>query len=95
MAKVTSKLRVTVPKTLASQLGIRPGDDVDWTISGDSLQVTPSRNRRQVLDLETRLRLFRQATDRQRCRQRGAQATQADGDRGWSREDLYDRGRAR
>jgi len=28
-AKVTSKLQVTVPKALAAQLGIRPGDDVD------------------------------------------------------------------
>ena len=95
MAKVTSKLQITVPKALASQLGIRPGDDVDWTIGGDSLHVTPSRNRRQVLDLETRLRLFHQATDRQCRRQRDAQVTLADGDRGWSREELYDRGRAR
>ena len=95
MAKVTSKLQVTVPKTLAIQLGIRPGDDVDWTISGDSLHVTPSRNRRHVLDLETRLRLFHQATDRQRRRQQEAPVTQADVDRGWSREDLYERGRTR
>ena len=42
MAKVTSKLQVTVPKALAAQLGIRPGDDVDWTINGNSLHVNPS-----------------------------------------------------
>ena len=95
MAKVASKLQVTVPKALAAQLDIRSGDDVDWAISGNSLHVTPSKDRRQVLDLETRLRLFDQATDRQRLRQRGAWVTPADGDRGWSREDLYDRGRSR
>lgn len=94
MAKVTSKLQVTVPKAFAVQLGIRPGDDVDWTVSGDSLRVTPSKDRRQRLDLETRLRLFRQATDRQR-RRRDARGTPTDGDRGWSREDLYDPGRTR
>ena len=95
MAKVTSKLQVTVPKALAVQLGIRPGDDVDWTVSGNSLHVTPSKDRRQCRDLETRLRLFRQATDRQRQRQRDARVTPTDGDRGWSREDLYGRGRTR
>ena len=93
MAKITSKLQVTVPKALAAQLGIRPGDDVDWTVSGNSLHVTPSRVRTQVLDLETRLRLFQQATDRQRRRQREVPMTQANVDRGWSREDLYERGR--
>ena len=95
MAKVTSKLQVTLPKALAVQLGIRPGDDVDWTVSGNSLHVTPSRDRPHVLDLETRLRLFQQATDRQRRRQREAPVTQANVDRGWSREDLYERGRTR
>ena len=95
MAKVTSKLQVSVPKALAVQLDIRPGDDVDWTVSGNSRHVTPSRHRRHVVDLETRLRLFNEATDRQRRRERDARVIPADGDRGWSREDLYDRGRTR
>lgn len=90
MAKVTSKLQVTVPKALAVQLGIQPGDDVDWTMSGDGLRATPSKHRRRFLDLETRLRLFHEATDRQRRRERDARVTRTDGDRGWSREDLYD-----
>ncbi len=46
VAKVTNKLQVTVPKPLAVQLGIRPGDDVDWAISGHSLQVIPTKHRR-------------------------------------------------
>ena len=64
-------------------------------LSGNSRHVTPSRDRRQVLDLETRLRLFQQATDRQRRRRPEATVTQAAVDRGWSREDLYERGRTR
>ena len=95
MAKVTSKLQVTVPKALAAQLNIRPGDEVDWTINGNSLHLTPSKDRRQPLDLETRLRLFDEATERQRRRQRDVRVMSADGDRGWTREELYDRGRTR
>ena len=95
MAKVTSKLQVTVPKALAVQLGIRPGDDVDWAIAGGRLHVTPAKQRRHVLDLETRIRLFDEATERQRRREREAPVTPTEGGRGWSREDLYDRGRTR
>ena len=95
MAKVTSKLQVTVPKTLAAELGIRPGDDVDWTVNGNGLRVTPSADRRGSLDRESRLRLFDETTERQRRRQQGIKNTPAQRDRGWSREELYDRGRAR
>ncbi|MCY4076280.1 MAG: hypothetical protein OXH04_12725 [Acidobacteria bacterium] len=41
-----------------------------------------------------RLRLFHETTERQRRREREAPAVPAEGGRGWSREDLYDRGRA-
>ena len=95
MAKVTSKLQITVPKALAAELGLRPGDDIDWTINGNGLRVTPSKDRLQLLNVATRLRLFDQATDRQRHRQRDLQPIPAGADRGWSREDLYDRGRTR
>ena len=89
-----SKLQVTVPKTLAAELGIRPGDDIDWTVNGNGLRVTPSTDRRRALDRGSRLRLFDEATERQRRRQ-GVKNTPAQRDRGWSREELYDRGRAR
>ena len=90
VAKVPTKLQVTVPKPLAVQLGIRPGDDVDWAIGGHRLQVTPAKQRRPILDLETRLQLFNEATDRQRRRERDAPVASRAGDRGWSREDLYE-----
>ena len=44
MAKVTSKCQVTVPKAIAQQYGIRPGDDIDWVAAGDVIRVIPSRN---------------------------------------------------
>ena len=95
MAKVTSKLQITVPKALAAELDLQPGDDIDWAINGNGLRVTPSKARREVFDLATRLRQYDHATDRQRRRQQDVRLAPADGDRGWSREDLYDRGRTR
>ena len=95
MAKVTSKLQITVPKTLAAELGIHPGDDIDWTVSGNGLRVTPSTDRRPALDRESRLRRFDEATERQRRRRQDVEPVPARGARGWSREELYDRGRTR
>jgi bifunctional DNA-binding transcriptional regulator/antitoxin component of YhaV-PrlF toxin-antitoxin module len=93
MAKVTSKLQVTVPKALADRYRIRPGDDIEWQAAGDAIRVVPPR-RRPGGDVATRLKLFDQATVRQQERQAAAPARQAGG-RGWTREDLYRRGRAR
>ena len=93
MAKVTSKLQVTVPKALADRFGIAPGDEIDWEPAGDAIRVTPRRNRTRR-DTKTRVRLFDQATKRQQERQAARPATPA-AERGWTREDLYDRGRAR
>lgn len=95
MAKVTSKLQVTLPKALADQFGIRPGDEIDWTAAGDVMRIVPRRTRREALALDVRLHLFDQATDRQRRRQRRKQAVRQPATRGWRREDLYQRGRAR
>ena len=36
MAKVTSKLQVTVPKALAERHGIAPGDEIDWQSAGSN-----------------------------------------------------------
>jgi AbrB family looped-hinge helix DNA binding protein len=95
MAKVTSKLQVTVPKALADRFGIVPGDQIDWEPAGDVIRVVPGRKRpRRDARARARARLFDQATKRQRERQAATPATPAS-QRGWTREDLYDRGRAR
>ncbi len=92
MAKVTSKLQVTLPKVIADQYGISPGDDIAWVPAGDAIRVVPPSAATPRLRLEERLRLFDQATDRQRRRQAGRRKGKESADRGWTREELYDRG---
>jgi bifunctional DNA-binding transcriptional regulator/antitoxin component of YhaV-PrlF toxin-antitoxin module len=92
MAKVTSKLQVTVPKALASQYGIEPGDEIEWEAAGDSIRVTTRP--RTTPDRAARLRLFDNATARQKTRNRRTRAKPPE-DRGWRRDELYVRGRTR
>ena len=94
MAKVTSKLQVTVPKALADQYGIAPGDEIEWEAAGDVIRVVPSR-KAPIRDLRSRARLFDKATKRQRERERAGPRVKAARDRGWTREELYDRGQPR
>jgi AbrB family looped-hinge helix DNA binding protein len=92
MAKVTSKLQVTVPKRLAQRFGIKPGDEIEWEAAGDAIRVVPSKVLKR--NVEERLKLFEQATARQQERQRLG-ALPPEPDRGWTREDLYERRPAR
>ena len=95
MAKVTSKLQVTVPQKIAKQYGIRPGDDIEWIPAGDAIRVVAARTasgQSTQSERQERLRLFDLATERQR--QRDVKRPQAPvRERGWKREDLYKRGR--
>ena len=92
MSKVTSKYQVSIPKTLADKLGVRPGDELEWRLAGRELRVAPETARR--LPAEERLKLFDEATMRQSTRNRRRRGEKA-GLRGWTREELYDRGRSR
>lgn len=93
MAKVTSKLQVTLPKALAAQYGIDPGDEIEWEAAGDVIRVVPA-GKRATLDVKARARLFDQATARQQAREKACPRPPSK-DRGWTREELYERGRAR
>jgi AbrB family looped-hinge helix DNA binding protein len=93
MSKITSKYQVTMPKKIAESYGIRPGDEIDWVAAGDVIRVIPPGTRTAGLDRESRLRVFDQATERQRKRPVTQSQEQIE-DRGWSREDLYGRGRS-
>jgi bifunctional DNA-binding transcriptional regulator/antitoxin component of YhaV-PrlF toxin-antitoxin module len=93
VGKVTAKLQVTVPKTIADQYRIKPGDEITWVAAGESIRVLPANASSSEPDKNTRLRLFDEATRRQRGRNRGIKPSTAA--RGWTREDLYDRGRSR
>lgn len=94
---MTSKLQVTVPKAIADQYGIRPGDEIEWVPAGDAIRVIPPDRRRSPrADLELRVRLFDGATARQRKRQAARRGKpEAGAGRGWTREDLYRRARPR
>ena len=95
MSKVTSKLQVTVPKALAERYGIRPGDDIRFEEAGEIMRAVPASAGapREGLDVETRLRLFDAATERQRERE-GQRRADLASTRGWTREELYERGHA-
>lgn len=93
MSKVTSKYQVTMPRKIADSYAIRPGDEIDWVAAGDVIRVIPPGRRATGLERESKLWLFDQATERQRTRPLMPQEEQPR-DRGWSREDLYGRGRS-
>jgi bifunctional DNA-binding transcriptional regulator/antitoxin component of YhaV-PrlF toxin-antitoxin module len=107
MAKVTSKLRLTVPKAIADEYGIKPSDPLDRTAAGDALRVSPAkipRDRVHLRSVKERLKLFDQATARQRRREAEGEKIEIPAERppkpheierGWRREDLYTRGRSR
>lgn len=91
---MTSKLQVTVPKAIADQYRIRPGDDVLWVASGDSVRLVPAKAAPTTRTTEARLRLFDQATQRQNERQGLRTKKKPPAARGWTREELYRRGRS-
>lgn len=98
MSKVTSKRQVTIPKELADRYRIEPGDEIEWVPAGDEIRVVRAgASRPGRLGVAQRLAIFDRATNR-----RDERATGSDGEpideaarRGWTREELYERGRSR
>jgi bifunctional DNA-binding transcriptional regulator/antitoxin component of YhaV-PrlF toxin-antitoxin module len=94
MAKVTGKFQITLPKALVDHCGIRVGDELELRPIGRSIHMA----RRSAPDAtrlrHERLTHFDRATKRQRTRQTTASVVPAR-TRGWTREELYVRGRAR
>lgn len=100
MSKVTSKLQVTIPKAIAEAYRIVPGCQVNWEPAGSVIRVVPlapAGAETPALDRETRLALFDEATKRQqeRNRRRRSRGAKPPRDRGWTREELYERGGSR
>lgn len=89
MSRVTSKLQVTIPKTVADRYGIEPGVEIEFEPAGDVIRVLPPR--RAARDPGKRVQRFDQAVTRQRQREAGRDFP-AVTDRGWTREELYGRG---
>lgn len=103
MAKVTSKLQLTVPKKIADQYGIRPGDELEWIPAGEVIRVELVRRKAKAgheLTTSEKLALFDanmarvdklQAKELSAAKRKGTRE-----DRNWTREDLYeDRGFSR
>lgn len=90
MSKVTSKYQVSVPKALADQYGIKPGDDLLWETCGAALRVVPARTRARRLNVEERLRAYDETTRRIENLMSRRTAGDEPRDRGWTRDELYD-----
>jgi AbrB family looped-hinge helix DNA binding protein len=41
--KVTTKGQVTIPQEIRNRLGIYPGTDVEFSIDGDNVRITPDK----------------------------------------------------
>jgi AbrB family looped-hinge helix DNA binding protein len=97
MSKVTSKLQVTIPKAIADQYGIEPGDEIEFQAAGNVIRVIPPGRRVTTrLSVEERLRLFDEARGRQRLREQEMELPkEPPTERDWRREDLYTRGKPR
>jgi AbrB family looped-hinge helix DNA binding protein len=97
MAKVTSKLQITIPKRLAEQYRIEPGDDIEFVPAGDGIRLVPGRAPVvRELSAEERLRLFDEATARQRAREQQLPSSgERPAARAWTRDELYTRGKPR
>ena len=101
MAKVTSKRQVTIPKAIADKYGIQPGDELAFVPAGEAIRVEPGAGGgTEKLSRKARLELFDAATTRQRARERARERAGRRGrrrrpgtSRGWTREELYTRGR--
>jgi AbrB family looped-hinge helix DNA binding protein len=102
MAKVTSKLQLTVPKAIADQYGIKPGDELKWVPAGESIRVELVRSKAKTgheLTTEERLALLEAGMKRvdelkaEELKQYQGKRPSRE-ERGWTREDLYndDRG---
>jgi AbrB family looped-hinge helix DNA binding protein len=95
MSKVTSKLQVTIPRRIAEQFSIKPGDEIEFVATAAGLRVvTAARPDASTLSVAERLRLFDEGNERQRRRQaRMKLPDNPPADRGWTRDELYTRGK--
>jgi AbrB family looped-hinge helix DNA binding protein len=89
MAKVTSKLQITIPKAIAEKYGLRPGSEIRFAPAGSAIRMEPGSARlSSPLSLEKRLALFDKMTQRLE-RLPPPKPAPAGAKRGWRREDLY------
>jgi bifunctional DNA-binding transcriptional regulator/antitoxin component of YhaV-PrlF toxin-antitoxin module len=92
--QVIGKVQITLPKHLAESYGIRVGGEVELVAAGDVIALVPAGAAKSLLTVEVRLQLFDETS--RRIRERVPLPARSDPeDGGWTREELYDRGRTR
>jgi AbrB family looped-hinge helix DNA binding protein len=94
VTRVTGKFQITLPKRLVEAFGIRVGDEVELVAVGGVIRLVPARAIRSGLPTEERLRLFDEATERISAGLKKRKLPEPT-DRGWTRDELYDRDRSR
>lgn len=95
MAKVTSKLQITIPKRIAEQYGIKPGDELEFVAVAGGVRLVPAGTWSQPkLSPEERVRLFDESTAYadKRAEELGIKPVEDESKRDWTREELYTRG---
>ena len=95
MAKVTSKLQITIPKRIAEQYGIKPGDKLDFVPRAGGIRLVPAGTWSQPrLSPAERVRLFdaSMAYVDKRAKELGIKPKEDESERDWTREELYTRG---
>ena len=94
MAKVTSKLQITIPKRIAEQFGIEPGDELEFVAGGGGIRLVPAGRHTDLrLSREERVRLF-DASMRyvdERAKKLGINPKEDESERDWTREEFYTR----
>ena len=94
MAKVTSKLQLTIPKALADAHAIRAGSEVQFESATDCIRLTVGKPR-VGLPTDEKLRLLRESWEQQKARNARLKNLTPSHERGWTREEIYDRGKPR
>lgn len=90
---MTSKLQLTVPKSIAEAYRIAPGSELIFEAAGEVIHLRHQRAN-VAPDKDARLQRFQQAWQRQLGRNQRYQGEQQSTDitnRGWTREELYER----
>ncbi|MGA2341970.1 MAG: AbrB/MazE/SpoVT family DNA-binding domain-containing protein [Steroidobacteraceae bacterium] len=94
MSKVTGKFQITLPKRVVEAHGIKVGDDLEIVSEATHIALLPAnRQKVGVGEPAERLGYFDRATERQKKRERSCGLAPGKS-RGWSREELYSRGRS-
>jgi AbrB family looped-hinge helix DNA binding protein len=94
MSKVTGKFQITLPKRVVEAHGIKVGDDLEVVSEETRIALLPAnRQKVEMGEPAERLDYFDRATERQKKREQSRSVTSGQS-RGWSREELYSRGRS-